>query len=155
MRSLRPTLIPGIFAAIVMTTGCSPLAITALGVGGPAGVNHAMNGASYRTFTAPMPAVRVAAVQALGRMGIRVDNTDKQNEGELIKASASERDIEIELEAVSANATRMRSVTKRGVFIYDTATSDEILQQTEKLLKPQQPGPQRASLPQGLSSMLW
>jgi len=155
VRFLGPILIPGIFAAIVVTTGCSPLAITALGVGGSAGVNHAMNGASYRTFTAPMPMVRVAAVQALGRMGIHVDNTGKQNEGELIKASASDRNIEIELEAISANATRMRSVTKRGVFSYDTATSDEILQQTEKLLKPQSAGAQRVSLPQGLASVLW
>lgn len=114
-----------------------------------------MNGASYRTFTAPMPMVRVAAVQALGRMGIHVDNTGKQNEGGLIKASATDRNIEIELEAVSANATRMRSVTKRGIFSYDTATSDEILQQTEKLLKPQSAGTQRVSLPQGLASVLW
>ena len=138
-----------------MTTGCTPLAITALGVGGSAGVNHAMSGASYRTFTAPMPVVRVAAVQALGRMGIQIDNTGKQSDGELIKASASDRNIEIELEAVSANATRMRSITKRGVFTYDTATSDEILQQTEKLLKPQSAGAQRAALPQGLASLLW
>ena len=140
--------------AALPLAGCSPLAITALGVGGSAGVNHAMSGASYRTFMAPMPNVRAATLQALGRMGIRVDSSGKQNEGEFIKAAATDRKIDIELEVISPNATRMRSVTKRGVFIYDTATTDEIIQQTEKLLKPQPPMPQRASVSQGLAAAL-
>ena len=35
-----------------------------------------------------------------------------------------------------------------------TATTDEIIQQTEKLLKPQPPMPQRASVSQGLAAAL-
>src|SRR5262245_19890024 len=121
-------------SALTLLTGCSSLAITALGVGSTAGVTHAMNGVAYKTFTAPTANVRLAALGALKRMGIKVD----QKENELIKAATPERDIEIELETLSANTTRMRAVAKRNIFLYDSATAAEIIQQTEKLLKPQQ-----------------
>lgn len=120
-------------AGAVLLAGCMPMAITAAGVGAAAGVTHTMGGVTYRTFTAPMPQVRGATMTALNRMGIKVESTSKEASGQLIKASASGRDIEIQLELLSPNTTRMRAVARNGVF-YDSATSTEIILQTEKVL---------------------
>lgn len=117
----------------VLVTGCMPIALTAAGVGAAAGVTHTMGGMTYRTFTAPMPQVRGATMTALNRMGIKVESTSKEEAGQLIKASASGRDIEIRLESLSPNTTRMRTVARNGVF-YDSATATEIILQTEKVL---------------------
>jgi hypothetical protein len=152
MRLFRPSIIIVAFSALTTMLGCAPLAITALGVGGSAGMTHAMNGVTYRTFTAPMVNVRTAVLQALTGMGIKIDSSGRQDEVEVIKAATSEREILIELEPISANTTRMRSVAKKSVFIYDSATASEIIQQTEKfLLKPQQ----RANGHDELASRLW
>jgi hypothetical protein len=149
MRLLQPSNIIIALAALITTSGCAPLAITALGVGGTAGMSHAMNGVTYRTFTAPMANVRVAALQALGEMDIRLESSAKQGASEYIKAASSDREIEIELEAISTNTTRMRSVAKKSTFVYDSATAAEVVQQTEKFLKPQRMDQQE------LVSRLW
>ena len=52
----------------------------------------------------------------------------------LREGQLDDREIEIELEMVSAKATRMRTVAKQGVFFKDRATATEILNQTEKIL---------------------
>lgn len=114
--------------------GCEPLAITAMGVGASTGVAHTLNGINYRTFTAPAPRVRVATMAALKRMGIKVESVKKVEGGESIKAATPDRQIEIELESISASATRMRAVAKQGSLLYDSATATEIILQTEKLL---------------------
>lgn len=42
--------------------------------------------------------------------------------------------MEIELEAISQRATRLRVSTRNGGFFYDGATANEIVAQTEKVL---------------------
>ncbi len=118
----------------VVLAGCGPLAVTAFGVGASAGVSHTLSGVTYRTFTAPRSRVHVAAMAALKRMGIKVDSAQTTDNGEVIKASATGRQIEIELEKISVNTTRMRAIAKNGTLLYDSATATEIILQTEKLL---------------------
>jgi hypothetical protein len=114
--------------------GCEAVALSAIGVGGSTAVNHTLTGITYRTFTAPMPRVRTASVNALHRMGIRVASDEKLEGNEVLKATARDRDIEIVLEPVSANTTRMRVVAKNGSLFYDSATATEIILQTERIL---------------------
>lgn len=116
-----------------MLTGCDPISLTALGVGAAAGVQHTLTGIAYKTFTAPMPRVRTAVRSALSNMDIRVGATEKIDNGERIKARAADRDIEIELEALSSKTTRVRSSARNGIFM-DSATAAEIILQTEKAL---------------------
>ncbi len=123
----------GIAALALTLAGCEPLAITAAGIGASTGVSHALGGITYRTFSVPLPRVRSATMTALNRMQIKVGGSSKMDNGELIKAKASDRDIEIELEALSPNTTRMRTVAKKGL-LWDSATSTEIILQTEKVL---------------------
>jgi len=67
-------------------------------------------------------------------MGVRIKATALLDQGKALKAQSYDREIEIELEMVSAKATRVRTVAKQGVFFKDRATATEILVQTEKAL---------------------
>ena len=114
-------------------TGCEPVSLTMLGVGAAYGVQHTLSGITYRTFSAPLPQVKVAVRRALKHMDIAVDSSDKTENGERMLARASEREIEVELEALTPRTTRMRATARNGVF-RDAATATEIVLQTERLL---------------------
>ncbi len=120
-----------LFTAVSLA-GCDPVSLTVLGVGSAAGVQHTLSGIAYKTFTMPWPKVRSAVQTALSRMSIDATRPQKIENGEVIKARAADRDIEIELEAVTASTTRMRSVVHKGVLM-DAATATEIIVQTERV----------------------
>ena len=121
--------------AALLLAGCAGLALTALGVGASAGVSYTLNGINYRTFTLSLPKVRIASLAALKKMGIKVASISKMQGGELIKAKSSERDIEIQLEVISASTTRMRVVATSGSgLLYDSSTATEVIAQTERVL---------------------
>ena len=71
---------------------------------------------------------------ALDRMGIKIQATSKTEQGKAIKAMSNDREIEIELEMISAKTTRIRTVAKQGIFFKDRATATEIIMQTERVL---------------------
>jgi hypothetical protein len=122
-------------AAATLLAGCETLSMTALGIGGSAVVTQKMNGTPSRTFTLPLYMVRTASISALKRMGIEIKSDDglKHVENrEVIRASAGGREIEVELESITPQATRMRVVARNGGFFYDGATATEIIVQTEK-----------------------
>lgn len=114
--------------------GCEPLAVSLLGAGAGTALRYTFDGVTYRTFTAPAGEVKHASLAALERMGIAFESLDRFEHGELIYARAENRAIEIEIEPISARATRMRIAAKNGSFFYDTATANEIVAQTERLL---------------------
>lgn len=120
----------------VVNSGCIPVATTAAGVGGSAALSHTINGTTNRTFTAPASKVRVAAINALGRMKIKVISEVMQDKNKviLVKAKTTERNIEIHIEPISTNTTRMTVAAKSSLFSYDNATSEEIIMQTKKSL---------------------
>ena len=120
--------------ASVLTSGCAAVALTALGVGGAVGVNHTLNGMVYKTFTEPLPKVKRATLTALKQMEIAVDAVEKTKQGEVIKAKASNRAIEVEFEALTPKTTRMRVVADSDGLIKDSATATEIILQTERAL---------------------
>ena len=120
-----------ICAAALLLGGCEAMAITAFGVGASTGVAQTLNGRAYRTFTAPVGEVKQATLAALKRMDIKVLSSTRVGNEELIVAKAADREIEISLEVLSPHSTRMRSVTRQGL-LYDSATSLEIVLQTEK-----------------------
>ncbi len=123
-----------LFAALALA-GCVPVAVTAVGVGMATGVGHTLGGMVYKTFTTPQANVKRATVAALGRMQIRVVGSKRNGSTEVINAKAADRDIEIELEALTPNTTRMMVVAKKDSGILrDGATATEIILQTEKLV---------------------
>jgi len=114
--------------------GCEPLALALIGAGAGTALRHNIEGVTYRTFTAPAAEVKHASLEALERMGIAFESFDRFEHGELIYARAENRAIEIEIEPISARATRMRIAAKNGSFFHDTATASEIVAQTERSL---------------------
>jgi hypothetical protein len=126
-----PARLIAVGAAALLLGGCEAMAITAFGVGASTGVAQTLNGRAYRTFTAPVGEVKQATLGALKRMDIKVISSKRVANEELIVAKAADREIEISLEVLSPNSTRMRSVTRQGL-LYDSATSLEIVLQTEK-----------------------
>jgi len=114
--------------------GCEPLALSLVGAGAGTALRYNFDGIAYRTFTASATEVKHASLDALERMGIAFESFDRFEHGELIYARAENRVIEIELEPISARATRMRVAAKNGSLFYDTATANEIVAQTERLL---------------------
>jgi hypothetical protein len=115
-------------------TACQPLAISVLGAGAGTALRYSIDGATSRTFTASAAEVKHASLEALERMGIAFESFDRFEYGELIFARAENRAIEIEIEPISARATRMRIAAKNGGFFYDNATASEIVAQTERSL---------------------
>ena len=131
-RTLRHFVTLAVLATLV--SGCEPLSLTALGIGGSAAVNHKMSSTPTRTFTAPLLRVKTASIGALKRMGIATEEVRKVENGELITARAGRREIQVELESLTANTTRMRVLARDGTLFYDGATASEIIVQTEKVL---------------------
>ena len=117
--------------------GCAAVALTALGVGMATGVSHTLGGMVYKTFTAPQAKVKRATLGALNRMQVKVVKTDREGSTETILAKAGDRDINIVLEALTPNTTRMKVVARQnGGLLTDGATATEVILQTEKLVGP-------------------
>ena len=115
--------------------GCAAVGLTALGVGMSAGVGHTLGGIVYKTFTTPQAQVEKATLGALSRMQIKVLESKRDKSTRTIKAKAGDRDIEVELEALTPNTTRMSvTATKDGGLLRDGATATEVILQTEKLV---------------------
>jgi len=124
-----------ILATCLTAGGCVPLALTAAGVGMGTGVSHMLGGIVYKTFAAPQPKVQHATVAALRKMQIKVTETKREDNKQLITARAADRDIDIEIEALTPNTTRLTVVAKKdGGLVRDSATATEIILQAEKLV---------------------
>jgi hypothetical protein len=117
-------------------TACAAAATTAAGMGGSAAISHTINGITYRTFTSTAPRVKTATLSALGRMKIKVVSEGKLDKDNVrvITAKSNKRNIEIQIEPISDNATRVRVIAKSSGLFYDSATADEIIHQTKRQL---------------------
>jgi hypothetical protein len=78
--------------------------------------------------------VKGASLAALQRMGLGLEGTESLETSELIRARSANRNIEIELEPITEQLTRMRITARSTSLLYDTATAQELVQQTEKML---------------------
>jgi hypothetical protein len=128
----------GILAlAAIALDGCVAVGLTALGVGMATGVSHTLSGMVYKTFTTPQAQVKRAALGALHRMQVKVVDTKRDGTTDTIRAKAGDRDIEIDLEALTPATTRMVVTAKKdGGILRDGATATEVILQTEKIVGP-------------------
>lgn len=120
---------------MVLLNGCQSIAVSMAGAGATAALGATLSGKSYRTFTAPLPSVRRASLEALDNMGMKPDSVGAFDAGEIIVARTAGVTVEIELEALTERATRMRVATRDGSLFYDAATASEIVSQTQKVLE--------------------
>lgn len=121
---------------ILALQGCAAAVLTAGSLAAGTGVNHTLSGISYKTFSTPVETLRAATLNTLDRMDMEVTDIKETRSGWDIHAKAFERTIEIELEALTKKATRMRVVANMGsIFFKDSATSTEIIIQTVESLE--------------------
>ena len=111
-------------------------------------IEHSFTGITYKTFTAPADDVHWAARKALGRMQMTVTEETATPDGWKIAAAATQREIQIDLEHVTAGATRMRVVADPGGFFKDVATATEIVVQTADALEEMKTAQQAPPPPQ-------
>jgi Protein of unknown function (DUF3568) len=126
-----------LLVGMTLLSGCAAVGLTALGVGMATGVSHTLSGIVYKTFSTNQGNVKRASLTALNHMHIKGITTKKEKSTEIIIAKTADREIEIELEAITDNTTRMSATAKvNGGIMRDSATATEIIIQTEKLLGP-------------------
>ena len=132
---LRVLRLACLLPALAAASGCASVGVTLAGLGAGVGMNHYTNNVTSRTFTEPLADVRQAVHEALKRMAIPVEGTAETGAATTITAKAGSREIEIELEPITANTTRMQSIARReGSLFLDSATGAEIIAQTERIL---------------------
>ena len=130
---MRKTTLAVLALASLNLGGCVAVGLTALGVGMATGVSHTLSGIVYKTFSASQSSVEAATRSALSRMQIKVVEAKRSGTTRTIKAKAGDRDIEVELEALTPNTTRMTVTAKKdGGILRDGATATEVILQTEK-----------------------
>ena len=127
-------------ALAVLLQGCAAAALSVVGagagVGMGTGVEHELNGISYKTFAIPIDGVHHASRATLARLGMPITSDTRTAEGWNVSASAEGRTISVELERLTPKTTRMRVVAdKGGLFGKDSATSTEIILQTAQTLQ--------------------
>lgn len=130
-RNTRMRLGFGAGCAVLFLTGCSPISLAVLGGGTSAFVSHNLNNSASRSFSSPLPKVRQASLTALGTMGVSVAADGKGGGATTIKGSANGRSVEIEFEELGRNLTLMRAIVRKNALVGDTATANEIVNQTE------------------------
>ncbi len=135
---------------LVGAAGCAAVGLTLLGIGAGVsagtGVSYTLDSIAYKTFTAPEGGLRAATLKTLKRMDMEVKENQATESGRKIVAEASDRTIEIELDRLTSQTTRMRVNAKQGMFFKDRATATEIIIQTERMLD-DEPVPARAATP--------
>jgi hypothetical protein len=69
-------------------------------------------------------------------MSITTASTEKVDQGERINAKAGDRNVEIEIEALTPTTTHLTAVAKKGgSFLVDASTATEIVAQIEKAIR--------------------
>lgn len=125
----------GILLVALSLQGCAAvglsIATAGAGAGISAGYEHTVNGIVYKTFAASKDEVRIATLEALKRMAMPVTRDEKSDAGWALTATANKRTIDIELQMLTAQTTRMRVVANDGmIFFKDASTASEIITQT-------------------------
>jgi hypothetical protein len=132
---MKRALIGVLALSAIALNGCVAVGLTALGVGMATGVSHTLSGMVYKTFTTPQAQVKRATLGALNRMQVKVVDTKRNGTTETIRGKAGDRDIEIDLEALTPATTRMVVTAKKdGGLLRDGATATEVILQTEKIV---------------------
>jgi hypothetical protein len=114
----------------ILLSGCAAVALTGAGVG----VSYTLSNVAYRSFSSPVDQVHNASVDALKKMGIKIVDDYKTEDGRTIIASTKELDIVVDLEEVTSKTTQIKVDARKRVVLKDKATAAEIINQVGKIL---------------------
>ncbi len=92
------------------------------------GVRPFVGSGTSRTFDAPISRVKPAFVSTLAQMGMTISAIETHGKREVLKARKGSSRVELEMERLGANSTRVR------VDAGDDAAAGRIIRQAEKVL---------------------
>ncbi len=125
-------------AAALALQGCAAVGLTLLSVGasaaGGTGLGYTLDSIVYKTFTVPPDGLHTAVLMTFSRMDVTLTRDDPVDDGRRMTGTAGDRTIEVELDKLTQNTTRMRAVVKRPWFLRDRATATELILQTDRTL---------------------
>lgn len=121
-------------AVAIGGSGCAAVGMTLVGVGTGQGVSYTLDSIAYRTFAASETDVAGAAMKALDRMAIDVNENQPTPTGRKIVATAGDRTIDIELERLTPRTSHMRVTATHRWILRDRATATEIVAETGRAL---------------------
>jgi len=113
-----------------LLSGCTAMALTGAGVG----ASYTLSNVAYRSFSSPGDQVHQATIEALKKMGIKIIDDSKSEDGRIITATTKELDIVINLEEVTTKTTQVKVDARKRVVLKDKATAAEIINQVGKIL---------------------
>jgi len=119
---------------LIFSSGCAALAISAAGAGAGIGIPYVFNDCADRTLNFSFDQVDRATPKVLKKLDIDLLMESEIENGKRIKASTNNLEILIDMEKVTMRATRVIINAKKGNFIRDKATAEEIINQLEKSL---------------------
>lgn len=127
-----------VLAGMLTLQGCAVVAV-GLVAGAAAGVTYTMMGVGEKTFNNDYDSVTAALQQALTNLDIKTGNTRKFEEGGKvvkteIEAFVRDLTIEITVERVSDQATRVVVDAGKYYVVKDKETASQILTQTTENL---------------------
>ena len=122
-------------------SGCAAIGLTGAAIGAGtvsagagaavrAGTEYTRSGV-YRTFSLPLPALRLALSETLARMEIAVVTDVMDGADRHIVAHARDREIEIHLTPLTRTVTQLTLTVDKGFMRNDRATASEIVVQVE------------------------
>jgi hypothetical protein len=134
---------------MLLLSGCEVVGSTLIGASaGTAtgtGTSYTMDSIAYKTFTVPLDKLAEKTRSTLKTMEFPVRWEERSEAGLSLHAKAGNQmevlEIEIDLERLSAQVTRMRVVASRGLFLRDAATATEIIRLTTKNIEEPGRGP--------------
>lgn len=143
-RGGRPAVLLALFPLLGACDGGASFAILSQGAGNVAasGVERSFSGAAIKTFTADRTSMDRATRAALAKMGFDLYEIRQSGARLRIYAGSPERYVEIVLEAVAGNTTRLRVEVDDGyIFSADAATATEVLTQIAEAYESQKSDP--------------
>jgi hypothetical protein len=116
--------------AILSCCGCAAVAGTAV----TTGVSYTFSNVAYRTFDRPKERVHQAVLRALGHMDMRVVTDHAKGTSTQVLAKAGRYDVDVKIEPITDNATKISVTAKKNVLLRDKATAAEVINQTARAL---------------------
>ena len=122
-----------------MATGCAAVALS----GATMGAGYSFMNVADKTSNYPLDYVHLALSQALERMDIEVTEDSETDSGREIVAKANDLNIDIELESITFNTTRITVDVSKAAILKDRATAVEIIHQTQRILEASNYNPEK------------
>lgn len=112
---------------------CGCAAVVVAGASG--GVAYSITNVAYKTVNYPLDQVRLAARNALKKMGIAEKDIRPIDGGYRITGTTDRLTIEVDLEMITSRSTKISVDARKNLVVKDKATATEIIDQIVRILQ--------------------